>query len=79
MPMSVCIPRLVRMMAIQQRAPRRMDLPLDLIIAMRLVLRPIALMAMMMRNLDSCLRGAKKLLLTPKEVRVVVSREARIK
>ena len=77
--MSVCIPRLVRMMAIQQRAPRRMDLPLDLIIAMRLVLRPIALMAMMMRNLDSCLRGAKKLLLTPKEVRVVVSREARIK
>ena len=77
--MSVCIPRLVRMMAIQQRAPRRMDLPLDLIIAMRVVLRPIALMAMMMRNLDSCLRGAKKLLLTPKEVRVVVSREARIK
>ena len=67
------------MMAIQQRAPRRMDLPLDLIIAMRLVLRPIALIAMMMRNLDSCLRGAKKLLLTPKEVRVVVSREARIK
>ena len=67
------------MMAIQQRAPRRMDLPLDLIIAMILVLRPIALMAMMMRNLDSCLRGAKKLLLTPKEVRVVVSREARIK
>ena len=77
--MSVCIPRLVRMMAIQQRAPRRMDLPLDLIIAMRLVLRPIALMAMMMRNLDSCLRGAKKLLLTPKEVRMVVSREARMK
>ena len=73
------MPRLVRMMAIQQRAPRRMDLPLDLIIAMRLVLRPIALMAMMMRNLDSCLRGAKKLLLTPKEVRKVVSREARIK
>ena len=67
------------MMAIQQRAPRRMDLPLDLIIAMRLVLRPIALMAMMMRNLDSCLRGAKKLLLTPKEVRKVVSREARMK
>ena len=67
------------MMAIQQRAPRRMDLPLDLIIAMRLVLRPIALMAMMMRNLDSCLRGAKKLLLTPKEVRMVVSREARMK
>ena len=67
------------MMAIQQRAPRRMDLPLDLIMAMRLVLRPIALMAMMIRNLDSCLRGAKKLLLTPKEVRMVVSREARMK
>ena len=71
--------RLVRMMAIQQRAPRRMDLPLDLIMAMRLVLRPIALMAMMMRNLESCLRGEKKLLLTPKDVRRVVSREARIK
>ena len=77
--MSVCIPRLVRMMAIQQRAPRRMDLPLDLIIAMRLVLRPMALMAMMMRNLERCLRGAKKLTLTPKEVRTVVSREARMK
>ena len=33
------------MIAIQQRAPRRMDFPLDLIIAMRLVLRPIALIA----------------------------------
>ena len=77
--MSDCIPRLVRMIAIQQRAPRRMDFPLDLIIAMRLVLRPIALIAMMMRNLESWLRGAKKLLLTPNEVRIVVSREARIK
>ena len=45
-PMSNCMPRLVRMIAIQQRAPRRMDFPLDLIIATRLVLRPIALMAM---------------------------------
>ena len=73
------MPRLVRMMAIQQRAPSRMDLPLDLIIATRLVFRPIALMAMMMRNLESCLRGEKKLLLTPNDVRRVVSREARIK
>ena len=79
MPIRVCIPRLVRMMAIQQRAPRRMDLPLDLIMAMRLVLRPIALMAMMMRNLESCLRGVKKLLDTPREVSSVVRREARIK
>ena len=71
--------RLVRMIANQQRAPRRMDFPLDLIIAMRLVLRPIALMAIMMRNLESCLRGEKKLLLTPNDVRRVVSREARIK
>ena len=77
--MSDCIPRLVRMIAIQQRAPRRMDFPLDLIIAMRFVLRPIALIAMMMRNLESCLRGEKKLLLTPNDVRRVVSREARIK
>ena len=73
------MPRLVRMIAIQQRAPRRMDFPLDLIIAMRSVLRPIALMAIMMRNLESCLRGEKKLLLTPNDVRRVVSREARIK
>ena len=73
------MPRLVRMIAIQQRAPRRMDFPLDLIIATRLVLRPIALMAMMIRNLESSLRGEKKLLLTPKEVRTVVSREARMK
>ena len=67
------------MIAIQQRAPRRMDFPLDLNIAMRLVLRPIALIAMMMRNMESCLRGEKKLVLTPKDVRRVVSREARIK
>ena len=73
------MPRLVRMIAIQQRAPRRMDFPLDLIIAMRFVLRPIALIAMMMRNLESSLRGEKKLLPTPKDVRRVVSREARIK
>ena len=66
-------------MAIQQMAPRRMDFPLDLIIATRFVLRPIALMAMTIRNLESSLRGEKKLLLTPKDVRRVVSREARIK
>ena len=78
-PINACMPRLVRMMAIQQRAPRRMDLPLDLTIATRLVLRPIALMAMMIRNLESCLRGVKKLLDTPREVRRVVKREARIK
>ena len=77
--MSDCMARLVRMIAIQQRAPRRMDFPLDLIIAMRLVLRPIALIAMMMKNMESCLRGEKKLVLTPKDVRRVVSREARIK
>ena len=79
MPIRVCIPRLVRMMAIQQMAPRTMDFPLDLIIATRFVLRPIALMAMIMRNLESCLRGVKKLLDTPREVRRVVRREARIK
>ena len=73
------MPRLVRMIAIQQRAPRRMDFPLDLIIATRLVLRPIALMAMIIRNLESCLRGVKKLLDTPREVSSVVRREARMK
>ena len=67
------------MMAIQQMAPRIIDFPLDLTIATRFVLRPIALMAMIMRNLESCLRGEKKLLLTPNDVRRVVSREARIK
>ena len=35
MPIRICIPRLVRMMAIQQMAPRRMDFPLDLTIATR--------------------------------------------
>ena len=78
-PINACMPRLVRMMAIQQRAPRRMDLPLDLTIAIRLVLRPMALIAMIMRNLESCLRGVKKLLDTPKEVRRVVRREAKMK
>ena len=78
-PINACMPRLVRMMAIQQRAPRRMDFPLDLTMATRFVLRPIALMAMIMRNLESCLRGVKKLLDTPREVRRVVKREARMK
>ena len=78
-PINACMPRLVRMMAIQQMAPRTMDFPLDLIMATRLVLRPIALMAMIMRNLESCLRGVKKLLDTPREVRRVVRRDARIK
>ena len=79
MPIRICIPRLVRMMAIQQMAPRRMDFPLDLTIATRLVLRPIALMAMTIRNLESSLRGVKKLLDTPREVSSVVRREARMK
>ena len=79
MPIRVCIPRLVRMMAIQQIAPRTMDFPLDLTIATKLVLRPIALIAMTIRNLESCLRGVKKLLDTPREVSSVVRREARIK
>ena len=78
-PINACMPRLVRMIAIQQRAPRTIDLPLDLTMAIRLVLRPIALMAMMIKNLESCLRGVKKLLDTPREVRRVVKREARIK
>ena len=56
-----------------------MDLPLDLTMATRLVLSPIALMAMIMRNLESCLRGVKKLLDTPREVSRVVRRDARIK
>ena len=79
MPIRVCIPRLVRMMAIQQMAPRIIDFPLDLTIATRLVLSPIALMAMIMRNLESCLSGVKKLLDTPREVSRVVRRDARIK
>ena len=79
MPIRVCIPRLVRMMAIQQMAPRIIDFPLDLTIASRLVLSPIALMAMIMRNLESCLRGVKKLLDTPREVSKVVRSDTRIK
>ena len=79
MPIRICIPRLVRMIAIQQMVPRTIDFPLDLIMATRFVLRPIALMAMIMRNLESCLSGVKKLLDTPREVRRVVRRDARIK
>ena len=79
MPIRVCIPRLVRMMAIQQMAPSTMNFPLDLTIASRLVLSPIALMAMIMRNLESCLRGVKKLLDTPREVSKVVRSDTRIK
>ena len=67
------------MMAIQQMAPRTMDFPLDLTMATRFVLRPMALIAMIIKNLESCLRGVKKLLDTPREVSSVVRREARIK
>ena len=56
-----------------------MACPLDLINPMRLVLRPMALMAITIRNLDSCLSGAKKLLGTPKALISVVRRDARIK
>ena len=73
------MPRLVRMMAIQQMAPRRMDVPLDLTIATRFVLRPMALMAMIMKDLESCLSGVKKLRDTPREVRRVVRSDARMK
>ena len=66
-------------MAIQQTAPRTMDFPLDLTIATRFVLRPMALMAMIMKNLESCLSGVKKLLDTPREVRRVVRSDARMK
>ena len=79
MPIRVCIPRLVRMMDIQQMAPRTMDFPLDLTMATRFVLRPMELMAMIMRNLESCLSGVKKLLDTPIEVSKVVRSDARIK
>ena len=71
------MPRLVRMIADPAKGSKKNGFSTGFDHSTRLVLRPIALMAMIIRNLESCLRGAKKLLLTPKEVRTVVSREAR--
>ena len=73
------MPRLTAVMAAQQHKPIRMGLPPVLTSLIRSVLSPMAAMAMMMKNLDSSLKGAKAAASTPARDAPVVIREASMK
>ena len=79
MPMTCCMPRLTAAMAIQQHRPIRMGLPPVRTSLTRSVLRPMAPMAMMMKNLDSSLKGWNTEASTPAVVATVVMTEASTK
>ncbi len=66
-------------MASQQNIPIKMGRPPFLIKRIRLVLRPIAAIAMMMKNLDKSLSGTNAASSTPAPVAIVVIRLARMK
>lgn len=78
-PMTCCIKRLIRVMPIQQQAPRSIGFPPERISFGRLLFRPMAAMAMTIRNLDSSFNGAKRLASAPSMMHTVVKTEARIK
>lgn len=78
-PSAYCMPRLTAVMAAQQHKPIRMGLPPVLTSLIRSVLSPMAAMAMMMKNLDSSLKGAKAAASTPARDAPVVIREASMK
>ena len=71
--------QLTAVMAAQQHKPIRMGLPPVLTSLIRSVLSPMAAMAMMMKNLDSSLKGAKAAASTPARDAPVVIREASMK
>lgn len=66
-------------MPAQQQNPIKIGLPPVLISFTRSVFRPMAAIAMTMRNLDSSLKGEKKAELTPAWVQTVAIRDARMK
>ncbi len=66
-------------MATQQRPPNASTGPPDLTRVTTFVVRPMAIMAMIIINLAISLKGSKMSLLIPKKVAKVVIKEARIK
>ena len=64
-PNRYCIPRLTPAIARQQQKPRKMGLPPDYTSFTRSVLRPIATMAMVMKNFESVFMGANASADTP--------------
>lgn len=60
-PSMYCIPRLTPAIARQQQKPRKMGLPPDFTSFTRSVLRPIATIAMVMKNFESVFMGANAL------------------
>lgn len=71
--------RLTAVMPIQQTAPSKSGLPPVFISLMILLFRPIALIAMIIRNLLNSFIGLKNELSTPKLTAIVVIIEAIIK
>ena len=66
-------------MPIQQDAPSRIGLPPDLTILTTLLFKPIAAIAIMMKNLDNSFSGANTSALTPRLLHIVVIIAAMIK
>ena len=67
-----CIVRLTMVIPIQQEAPRRSGFPPDFINFITLLFRPMAAMAIMMKNLDSSFSGANTSALIPILIHAVV-------
>ena len=78
-PRMCCITRLTPDMPSQQQKPINIGFAPDLISFTILVFKPIAAIAIMMKNLLSSLSGEKKLFGTPRETETVVITEARTK
>lgn len=66
-------------MPVQQQAPRRIGFPPDLISFIILLLRPIAAIAMMIKNLLSSFKGENTAADIPKFMATVVMTDASIK
>ena len=77
--MIYCIIRLTTVMPIQQDAPSRIGLPPDFTILTTLLFKPIAAIAIMMKNLDNSFSGANTSALTPRLLHIVVIIAAMIK
>lgn len=75
----LCIPRLTRLMPIQQEKPINRGFPPVLISFTMSVLRPMAAMAIIIKNLLKVLAGAKNSSARPKCDAMVVMTDARMK
>lgn len=78
-PSICCINRLTAEIPTQQQKPIRIGLPPDLMSLTMLVLRPIAAIAITIKNLLTVLNGEKKASETPNDVATVVMSDAAMK